>query len=237
VNARIATLSLSFCGALSALPATASELSYTFLDIGAATVDTSLEGVRTPAPSQTVSVGLTDGDGLTVAGSLAIGRRFYIAGANETAVIAVDAFVESPLATALLGGNFDRVASRAAVGYVQPIGANFDLVLELAYDAVEYDFGSFAGESFDVDEGGAALGVGLRWNPKAALEVFAMAHTSETVDVDLTSGTFDTGTRATAGLRWYFFEDLGLGFDVRSGDVDSVNVSLRFSFGDLRAGY
>lgn len=236
MNARIATLSILLCGALSALPARASELSYTFLDIGAATVDTSLTGVRTPAPTQTVSVGLTDGDGLTVAGSLAIGRRFYIAGANETSVISVDAFVESPLATAFLGGNVDRIASRAAVGFVQPIGVSFDLVFELAYDTVEYDFGSFAGESFDVDDAGTGLGIGFRWNPKAALEIFAMAHGSDTAKVDLTTATFDTGTRATAGVRWYFFEDLGLGFDVRSGDVDSVNVSLRFSFGDLRAG-
>lgn len=236
MNARIATLSVTACGALSALPAAASELSYTFLDIGATSVETSLEGVRMPAPSQTVTVGLTDGDGLTVAGSLAIGRRFYIAAANETSVIGVDAFVESPLATAFVGGNVDRVESRAAVGYVQPIGANFDLVFELAYDSIEYDFGSFAGESFDVDDSGAGLGIGLRWNPTAALELFAMAHGSETVEVDLTTGTLDTGTRAMAGVRWYFFEDLGLSFDARSGDADSVNVSLRFSFGDLRAG-
>lgn len=237
MNARIVTLSLSVCGALAPLTATASELSYTFLDIGAATIDTSLTGVRTPAPGQSVSIGLTDGDGLMVAGSLAIGRRFYVAAGNESDVIGVDAFVESPLATAFVGGNVDRVASRAAIGYVQPIGANFDFVFELAYESLEYDFGSFAGESFDVDESGNGLGLGFRWNPKAALEVFAMAHGSETVEVDLTNGTLESGTRSVAGLRWYFFEDLGLGFDVRSGDVDSVNVSLRFGFGDLRAGY
>src|SRR5690606_26844234 len=126
--------------------------------------------------------------------------------------------------------------SRAAVGYVQPIGPDFDLVFELSYDSIEYDFGSFAGESFDVDASGAGFGVGFRWNPTTAFELFAMAHGSETVDVDLTGGTLGRGTRATAGVRWYFFEDLGLGFDLRTGDVDSVNVSLRFSFGDLRAG-
>jgi hypothetical protein len=37
-------------------------------------------------------------------------------------------------------------------------------------------------------------------------------------------------------MRWYFFEDLGLAFDVRSGDYDSFTVSMRFGFGELRAG-
>ena len=237
MNARTKILSAAIGSACTAMPAAASELSYTFLDIGAAAVETSLDGDRMPAPGQTVSVGVTDGDGLTVGGSLAIGRRFFVAASNETAVVSVDAFVASPLATALLGGNVDRIASRAAVGYVQPIGANFDFVFELAYETVEYDFGSFAGESFDVDEGGAGLGVGFRWNPRPALELFAMAYGSETVEGDLTAGTLEAGTRALAGARWYFFEDLGLGLDFRSGDADSVNLSLRFSFGDLRAGY
>jgi hypothetical protein len=219
------------------MPAVGSELSYTYLDIGAAAVETSLEGVRMPVPGQTVSAELSDGDGLTVGGSLAIGRRFYIAAANETAVIGVDAFVASPLATAFLGGNVDRVTAHAAVGYVQPIGLDFDVVFELAYDTIEYDFGSFAGESFDVDDGGAGFGLGFRWNPQTTVELFAMAYGSEVGEIDLTSGTFDSGTRAVAGVRWYFFEDLGLGFDYRSGDADSVNVSLRFGFGDLRAGY
>jgi hypothetical protein len=237
LNARTTAFSTLIASAACASPAAGSELSYTFLDIGAATVETSLDGVRMPAPGQTVSVETGAGDGLTVGGSLAIGQRFYIAAANETAVIGVDAFVASPLATAFLGGNVDRVASRAAVGYVQPIGADFDFIFEVAHDTVEYDFGSFAGESFDIDEGGTGFGVGFRWNPTSAFELFALAHGSEVGEIDLTSGTFESGTRAVAGLRWYFFEDLGLGFDFRSGDADSINVSLRFGFGDLRAGY
>jgi hypothetical protein len=54
--------------------------------------------------------------------------------------------------------------------------------------------------------------------------------------VDLTTSQVDSGTEVSAGLRFYFFQDLGVGFDLRSGDVDSLTVSMRFGFGELRAG-
>jgi hypothetical protein len=214
----------------------ASELSYTFVDFGALGVDGTATGVQSPIPGQVVEVGSGEGDGLTVSGSLAIGQRFYLSGGYESAVMDVEALVSSPLAVIVVGGSYDLIASRTAVGYVHPIGDTFDAIAEISYDTLEYDFGSFAGENFDVSEGGAGIGVGMRWNPRSTLEVFAMAHGSAVGEADLSTGEVDSGVRFSAGLRWYFFEDLGVGFRYESGDFDSMTISMRFGFGELRAG-
>jgi hypothetical protein len=214
----------------------ASDLSYTFVDFGAISVSSDAVAVQSPALGQTVAIEPGDGDGLSVAGSLAIGRRFYAGGSFQNSVVDVEAQVMSPLATATLTGNFDLVSTRAMFGYVQPIGERLDIYFEVSHDTVEYDFGSFAGENFDTDDSGAGFGVGVRFNPNPSLELFAGAHGSSVGAVDLNARTFDSDTTASAGLRWYFFEDLGLGVDYRSGDADSLLITLRFGFGELRAG-
>jgi hypothetical protein len=219
-----------------ASPGVASDLSYTFVDFGALGVASDLSGTRSPTPGQTVTVESGEGDGLTVGGSLALGERFYLGGAYDSAVVEVDASIRSPLATVSTSGNFDLVTTRAALGYVVRAGEALDIYFEASYDTVDYDFGSFAGESFDVDDGGAGVGFGLRWNPTASVEVFASAHGSSVGEVNLTTSELGEGVQGSLGLRFYFFHDLGLGFDLRSGDVDSLAVSLRFGFGELRAG-
>jgi hypothetical protein len=227
---------LAATAALLAGTAAASDLSYTYIDFGAITLESDARAVQSPAPGQTVTIDPADGDGLSVAGSLAVGQRFYLGGSFQSSIVDVEASVVSPLAAATLTGNFDLIGSRVFAGYIQPIGERLDVFIEASYDTIEYDFGSFAGENFDVDDGGAGFGVGIRFNPNPALELFASAHGSSVGAVDLTARTFDSDTAVSAGLRWYFFEDLGLGLDYHSGDTDSLLVSLRFGFGELRAG-
>jgi hypothetical protein len=216
--------------------AQALDLSYTYIDFGSLTVDSSASGTQVPTPGQTVAVRGDDGDGLFVGGSLAIGRRFYAGGTFSSAVVDVSGTVTSPLASANVTGNFDLVQTRAFFGYIRPLGDNLDLTFEASYDNAEYDFGSFAGEQFDIDDSGVGFSVGLRWNPTRPLEVYGSVRSSAVGEANLTTRTFDTGTEVTAGIRWYFFQDLGLGFDLRSGDYDSFTVSMRFGFGELRAG-
>ena len=49
----------------------------------------------------------------------------------------------------------------------------------------------------------------------------------------LSEGTFEKGTSEILGVRWYFFENLGVGIEYDSGDVDTTTISMRFSFGNL----
>jgi hypothetical protein len=213
--------------------AQASELSYTFLDFQALDNTVDAAGVQTPVPLQTVSVAAGQGDGIAVAASVAAGDRFYIGGSYRSSIIDVGAVVSSPLATLVVEDEFDLTLGRLALGYLHPIGDSLDLVAEVSYDSATYDFGSFGGENFDLDESGAGALLGFRWNPARALELFAFARHSALAKPNLSAREFESGTTAHVGLRWYFFEDLGLGIEYESGDVETTTISMRFGFGDL----
>jgi hypothetical protein len=50
---------------------------------------------------------------------------------------------------------------------------------------------------------------------------------------DLTQHRYESGTSVKAGVRWYFFESLGVGLEHETGDVSVTTISMRFSFGNL----
>lgn len=219
-----------------AAQAAAADLGYSFVDFGAVGLQGGLDGTKASTPTQTVAVHTDTGTGLSVAGSLQVGQRLYLRGSYDSAVIDVSAVVQSPLALVNTSGNFDRTSSRAAFGYHRAFGEKIDAFAELTWDSVNYDFGSFAGENFDAKDSGAGAGIGLRWSATDALEIYAALHASPVADIDLTRSTLSSGTEATVGLRYYFFQDLGFGVDLRSGDVDALTLSMRLGFGELRAG-
>jgi hypothetical protein len=214
--------------------ASASDLSYTFVDFQAVSSDTAAEGTLLPVPTQSVTIKTENGDGIAIAGALAIGSRFYFGGNFQSSIIDVDAVVTNPLGTTTAKDTFDLVHRRLAFGYKAGIGENFDLVVELSGDSAEYDFGSFAGEAFDTEEHGVGASFGFRWNPSPRIEFFTHAHYSSVGEVNLSATEFDADTSTRVGMMWYFFEDLGLGLDYLEGQVDTTSISMRFSFGDLR---
>jgi hypothetical protein len=211
----------------------ASELSYTFLDFQA--LDSTLEttGSQRPVPQQLVGVTTRGGDGIAVAGSLALPRRFYAAGAFRTSIIDIGGVVESPLTRVTVSDTFDLVSSTLGVGYQRELAENFDLIAELSYDSVDYDFGSFAGENFDVSDSGMGGRVGFRWNPAPAFELFAAARHSPVGKVNLSTRQLGSDTSVSTGVRWYFFNDLGVGVDYETGEIETFTFSLRFGFGNL----
>jgi hypothetical protein len=220
-----------------AASATASDLSYTFMDFQYMTgKSVEAEGLQSPVPGQTVSIRAEDGDGIAVGGSLNIGQRFFIGGTFQTAIVDVFGIVENPFGITAVQDEFDLIQSRVNVGYLQPIGENFDLIFDLSYDSTDYDFGSFAGENFDFEDAGTGAQLGFRWNPTPRFELYSFARYSSVGKVNLSVPEFEPDTLARVGMLWYFFEDLGLGVDYETGIVDTVTVSMRFSFGDLRVG-
>ena len=214
-------------------PALATDLSYTFMDFQVLETSVDASGALTPVPGQTVTVNAEDGDGIGIAGSVAIGDRFYVHGAYVTSIIDVAGRVQSPLAAANVRGKFDLVGTTLGVGYKHPIGDKFDLIAELNYDNAEYDFGSFAGENFDAKKSGVGARAGLRWNPTRPVEIHASVRHSPNAKVVLSRRDLESDTVMSAGLRWYFFSDLALGVDYESGNVDTLALSMRFSFGTL----
>jgi hypothetical protein len=219
---------------LLAQSAAASDLSYTFIDFQAISNSTDATGSQSPVPTQLVEVNTEDGDGISIGGSIAIGEHFFFDGGYLTSIVDVTGVISNPFVSTEVTDNFDLVQSRFGFGYQRELRPNLDLVASLSYDSIEFDFGSFAGENFDMQEDGAGVRIGFRYNPRPDFEVYGHAHFSSVGKADLTLGEFDADTRVRFGLLWYFFEDLGLGFDYETGEVDTFSISMRFSFGDLR---
>jgi hypothetical protein len=211
----------------------ASNLSYTFLDFFVLDQSVSAVGVQSPVPEQTVTITPRSGDGIAVAGSATLGDRFFFAGEYRSSIIDVDAFVQSQLDEARVGGRFDLSSSSLGFGLRQELARNFDVEVMAFYDSVTFDFGSFAGENFDVSDSGAGARLGFRWNPTRAFELFGGARYSQVRKPLLTERTLTSDTTFQAGIRWFFFEGLGAGVGYESGDVETVTLSLRFSFGNL----
>jgi hypothetical protein len=223
---------LGFGGMLTA-PGHASELSYTYLDFRYVANDVEGFGVQTPVPTQTVTVETEDGDGISVGGSVAIGEHFYFVGSYQSAIIDVTGDVVNLLGVTPVDDNFDFVVTGLGFGYQKELRPTLDLNAELLYDAVDYDFGSFAGEDFDTHDSGAGARIGLRWNPVEPLEVAGFVRWSPVGKPDFTTQTLDSDTLIGVGVSWYFIEDLGVGVNYEVGAVDTLTVSMRFSFGRL----
>ncbi len=224
---------LALAGAFASGAAGASDLSYTFLDFQYVDQSVSVGGSQQPVPGQVVAVRSTGGDGVAIAGSLGIGERLYVRGRFTSSIVDVTGTVASPRAEVRVGGDYDLLSSDVSLGYRRQLARNLDLLLEVGYDSVEYDFGSFAGENFDVDDSGAAAGAGFRWNPVRAVELFASSRYSPVREVDLDALELDGGAVHRVGVVWYFLDELGLGVDYESAGNDNLTVSMRFSFGTL----
>lgn len=226
------TLAMTLALAFPSL-ASATDLAYTFLDFAALDTSIKAEGTKTPVPGQTVSIDTIDGHGIAVAGSLVVHKGFYLGGFYKSSVVDLVGVVQSPLTTVNVKDTFDLVESSFSFGYLHAIGDKLDLVAELLYDTSTYDFGSFAGENFDLDDSGVGGLIGFRWNPRREVEVFLTGRYSPVAKPLLTEGRYESGTSVSAGLRWYFFENLGVGIEYESGEVDQTTLSMRFSFGNL----
>lgn len=211
----------------------ASDLSYTYVDFRVLSTSVDARGTQSTTPGQDVTAEAGDGDGISVAGAVALPNRFYLVGAFNSSIIDVRAHIQSPLAELDIDDEFDLITTQFGLGYQRELAPNFDLTFELTHDSGELDFGSLAGEDFDIDTSGVGARLGFRWNPREPFELFASAGPVAYGKIDLEERRFDSATVLNAGLRWYFFPDLGVGLDYQSGDISSVTLSMRFSFGRL----
>lgn len=215
------------------LAARATDLSYTFLDFESLDNTVEKTATQSPLPGQTVQIQTSGGRGIAAAGSYLFGEKFYFSGYYRSSVIDYSGVVTSPIATDHASGTFDIVASNLSLGYVHKFGDRLDFTADVGFESSFYDFGSIAGENFDLKDSGAGARIGFRWNPRKPVELFVTAHYSSVEKADLSAHRYDAGTSVSAGVRWYFFENLGVGIEHESGDVDVTTISMRFNFGNL----
>jgi hypothetical protein len=208
-------------------------LSYTFLDFRYVANEVEASGAQTPVALQTIEATTEDGDGISVGGSVAMGERFYFVGNYISSIIDVSGVVTNPLGVTDVRDNFDFVQTGIGFGYQKELLPNFDLNVELSYDQADYDFGSFAGENFDANDSGPGAKIGFRWNPVEPVEVSAFARTTPVGKLNMSTAELEDDTVVGVGVNWYFIQDLGVGVNYEAGAVDTLTVSMRFSFGRL----
>jgi hypothetical protein len=210
--------------------ASAQELRYSWLDLSFMGQDVGgITGTQeTPVVDQFVDVEATDGNGVRFRGSYALGERFYFFGDYGSTDIDVDAVVRNPqIEPTSASDEFDLTTIRGGLGFRWGVGFNTDIIFEVSYDSVDYDFGSFAGESFDIDSKDAGGAIGIRHLFGDDFEVRAHGRYAAAALVDLDTLEVETGALYGVGFSWQLVRGFAIVGDYETGDVDSWSIGFR----------
>ena len=147
------------------------------------------------------SLANTDGDGLSISGSMIINNDFHVSADYQTTDL------DS-------GGDLDLLEIRG--GYHTTISPNLDIVGEVGYAMIEHS-GVF-------DSSGFVVGLGLRGGLNSNMELYGGL---DYVNLD----DIDSQTRANAGFLLNLTENLGLGLRATLwDDFNQFQVTARFYF-------
>ena len=209
--------------------ASAQELRYSWLDLSYMGQDVGgIAGTQaTPVPGQVVDIEASDGDGVRFRGSYALGDKFYFFGDYGSTDIDANALVTNDQGEFPASDEFDLTSVRGGFGFRWGVGFSTDIIFELFYDSIDYDFGSFAGESFDTDSQDVGGAVGIRHMFGDDWEVRAMGRYSNHAEVDLNTLEFDSGALYSVGFSWQLVRGLAIVGDYETGDVDSWSIGFR----------
>jgi hypothetical protein len=206
--------------------ANAQQLRYSWLDMSFMGQDVSRSGALSPLPGQVVDIAATDGSGVRFRGQVGTWKNFYLMldyGIELTGTVTNQntGFVEE------IADEFDYTTIRGGIGLKYSIGFNTDIFGEATYDSLDFDFGSFAGEDFDMDrqEFGATAGVRTLFGDD--FEARAHVRYTNLGDADLTTGFFDTDVLFGAGFAWQFIRGLHIVGDVEVGEFSSWSIGFR----------
>lgn len=206
----------------------AQDVRYSWFDIGFMGHDVSRSATSfDPVLNQTVDVTATDGTGVRFRGSVGTWHglyAFFDFGTTDPKVIGA---VINDQGEFPAEDKFDLTTIRGGLGYKYSLTFKTDIIAEVTYDSVDYDFGSFAGEDFDLDEQdvGGLLGVRSMFNDE--LEVRAHARYTNVGDVDLTNKAFDSDVLFGVGLGYTLIRGLSVTVDFETGEVDTWSIGFR----------
>ena len=209
--------------------ASAQELRYSWLDLSYMAQDVGgIMGTQdTPVAGQFVDVDAQDGDGVRFRGSFALGERWYLFGEYGSTDIDVDAVVTNQQVVVEASDEFDLTSIRGGLGFRWSVGFSTDITFEVTYDSVDYDFGSFAGESFDADAKDVGGGIGIRHMVSDNWELRAHGRYANGSELDLNTLEFDSGALYGAGFSWQIVRGLALVGDYETGEVDTWSLGFR----------
>lgn len=214
--------------------ASAQELRYSWLDMSFIAQDVSRSGSLSPLPGQVVDISATDGSGVRFRGSIGTWKNFYLMvdysstdiDLTGTVSNANTGFVEE------IEDEFDYTAIRGGIGLRVPLRYDTDIFGELTYDSLDFDFGSFAGEDFDMGrkEMGGTLGIRTVFGDH--VQAYLHARYTAVGDADLTTGFFDTDTLVGVGVAWELIRGFSLVGDYESGEFSSFSVGFRLDLSE-----
>lgn len=209
--------------------ASAQELRYSWLDLQYMSQDVGdIAGTQdTPVAGQFVDIIAGDGNGVRFRGSFALGKYFYLFGDYGSTDIDVAAVVTNDQVVVDASDEFDLTTLRGGFGYRWSVGFSTDINFEIAYDSIDYDFGSFAGESFDTNSKEVGGGIGIRHMLSDNWEIRAQARYANGAELDLNTLEFDAGPLYGAGFSWELVRGFAIVGEYETGEVDSWSVGFR----------
>ncbi len=218
----------------SSFTADAQDLRYSWLDMSFMAQDVGRSGSLSPLPGQVVDISANDGTGVRFRGSIGTWKNFYLVfdyGSTDIDLKGVvtnsnTGFVQE------IEDEFDYTAVRGGLGLRFPLRYDTDIFGEITYDSLDLDFGSFAGEDFDMGrkEAGGTLGVRTMFGDH--VQAYLHARYSAVGDADLTTGIFDTDTLIGVGVAWELIRGLSLVGDYESGEFSSFSIGFRLDLSE-----
>ncbi len=208
--------------------AIAQEVRYSWVEISYMLQDVTASGSQaTPVPGQTVDVNAKDGDGIVFRGSVGTWKNLYLFFDYASTDIDVEAVVINNQGQFPAEDEFDFTAVRGGLGFKLSVGFSTDIYAEVSYDSVDLDFGSFAGEDFDTDNQDIGGVIGLRAMLTDNFELRARGRFTNSAEVDLSTGVFDSGVLFGAGLGWQIVRGLSIVADYETGEFTNWSIGFR----------
>lgn len=197
------------------------EISYLGQDVGSS--GTQIDAVL----NQQVDLEADDGDGIRFRGMVGPWKNFYLFGEFGSSDIDDSAVITNDQGVFTASDEFDLTTLRGGVGFRYPVTFTLDITAEVSYDSLDFDLGSFAGESFDTDDQGIGGGLGVRWVVAKNLELNAHARYTSVGDVDLTSRELDDDILFGGGFAYNLIRGLAITGDYETGEIDSWALGFR----------
>ena len=208
----------------------AQEIRYSWLDMSFIAQDVGRTGsLPTPGvPDQIVTVNAEDGSGVRFRGSFGTFYNMYVMFEYASSDIDITGDVSNPDTDPVpFTDEFDYTSIRGGIGLKWSLFEKTDLFGELTYDSLDFDFGSFAGENFDMDRQEVGGTVGVRTLFGDHFQVHLHARYSGVGDADLTTGIFDNDTLLGLGFSWEIIRGFALVGDIETGEFSNYAIGFR----------
>jgi hypothetical protein len=224
----IALVGAVLCASAFLNVADAQDVRYSWFEFGVLGQDVQKEGSQfDPGLNQSVNINALDGGGVRFRGSVGTWRNFYVFMNFESSDPDVEAVVTNSQGIFLAEDKFDLTSIRGGVGYKYSLNHRADIVAELGYDSVDFDFGSFAGEDFDVDGQDVGASVGVRWMVNDDIELRAHGRFTNVGDVNLTTQEFESDVLFGVGIGYMPIRGFSFTLDYETGQIETLSIGFR----------